>query len=194
MEGEVIEAGEQLDPDLAAFRPNDLARQFAEGEREIDREVGNAVLRAHRQGEILLELKRRIPHGEFEQWCDRHLPVKDRQRQKYMQLAKAHSRAGLANQASINAALGYVRVKDGNGGGGQEGAGSASPVPAVEYIQVVDPETGDVELIRATRSEGETTIARFYNAGAAVVVKGEELRPSELHADICQDALARRRL
>ena len=58
------------------------------------------------QGNRLMEIKERLPHGEFEGWCDMHLPVKARQRQKWMAIAKAYSSAHLP-AVSINQALGY---------------------------------------------------------------------------------------
>ncbi len=50
-----------------------------------------------------------MPHGQFESWCDENLPVKARQRQKWMARAKAYCNAPLPD-TTIDEALGYKQL------------------------------------------------------------------------------------
>ena len=70
----------------------------------------DSVRFAWEQGCRLLEIKDILPHGQFEGWCDMHLPVKARQRRKWMMLAKRYSSTVLP-PLSINEALGYEEPK-----------------------------------------------------------------------------------
>ena len=87
-------------------RSNSLAHAAG----EINAAENSGVIAAWEQGKRLLAIKAHpdMKHGQFEAWCDAHLVVKERQRQKYIALAKAHSSALLIPaDLTINQALGY---------------------------------------------------------------------------------------
>lgn len=66
--------------------------------------AADAVTHAIKAGEMLIEAKAGLDHGEFIPWVDRNCRFKRRQAQNYMRVAKAH-RDALLPAESINAAL-----------------------------------------------------------------------------------------
>ena len=65
-----------------------LAAEIAVEHEAAQRYAGKAIEHAKRAGELLEQVKERLPHGEFLPWIDNNLDVSRRQAQRYMRAAK----------------------------------------------------------------------------------------------------------
>ena len=61
---------------------------------------------------IVAKVDNNLPHGQFESWCDEHLPVESSQRRKWMILAKRYRAITFCPMIiTIDEALGYKEPK-----------------------------------------------------------------------------------
>ena len=65
-----------------------LAAEINAADQSVRQAVSNAVVHAMRAGELLAEVKRRLPHGEFIAWAEQHCTFGLRTAQLYMRLAR----------------------------------------------------------------------------------------------------------
>ena len=91
-----------------AVRLDELEAAFIEACDEFHK---HAITWVWNQGVRLLGIKKVLPHGQFESWCDAHLPVKQPQRTKWMKLAKDYPNNDLPADMTIDVALGYTKPK-----------------------------------------------------------------------------------
>jgi hypothetical protein len=70
---------------------DDLARQIATEHEAAERAFGSALQHAIRCGELLIEAKTKIGHGEWIPWLAIHARVGERTAQAYMQVARRKS-------------------------------------------------------------------------------------------------------
>lgn len=92
----------------------DLFEYINMREVEIQAHMSVMLTKAVESGLDLIELKERLPHGEFELECEKHCVLKERQRQDYMRVAKNQDRLPKARSSalSISAALQYLSAPD----------------------------------------------------------------------------------
>ena len=92
---------------MTATHPPSIAPIVAEHEAAQDA-ARSAVLHAIRCGELLIEAKDSMPHGQFGSFC-RQLPFAERTARAYMQLARLdeEKRQRVADSMSLRAALRY---------------------------------------------------------------------------------------
>lgn len=88
----------------------ELAAQANEGHRLALTMASEAVRGAVRVGRLLLEAKRRLPHGAFGPWLTEHWEQTDRQARRYMRLADS---SGL--QGELENGHECVRFQEGQG-------------------------------------------------------------------------------
>jgi len=86
---------------LPTIRPLDrLARCINEQQAQIEAHARNMLFFAKVAGELLIEVKEQLPHGQFKAWVEANCRVSYRMAMKYMRVAK------LASQGNFDAALG----------------------------------------------------------------------------------------
>jgi len=66
----------------------DLAASISEEHEQAERALRDGLLHAIRAGELLLEAKREVAHGEWENWLQANVPFQPRTARAYMQLAR----------------------------------------------------------------------------------------------------------
>ena len=83
-------------------------------EVEIQAHMGVMLSKAVESGLDLIELKERIPHGEFEKECEKHCVLKVTQRKDYMRIAKNQDKLPKSRSSglSIVSALQYLSSPD----------------------------------------------------------------------------------
>jgi hypothetical protein len=99
-------------------RPEDVApsskpvRSDEEMAREINTEHGhvetykrNTIQHAIRCGEMLLEMKRRVGHGNWLAWVEEHFEASERTARNYMEIAKSAAVADLHDDTTMRSAL-----------------------------------------------------------------------------------------
>lgn len=104
----------------------DEAQTLAETVKES---ATTAVVKARRAGELLIEAKRRVGHGGWQDWIGEHLPgVSQETVCRYMRLAANLSRvtdlASLGSLTSAYRAVGILPERSGNGQGGDRQTGA----------------------------------------------------------------------
>ena len=75
------------DPSQQAIVP-DLARQINQAHRQCERAAQSAVGHAVRCGELLLQAKAAVPHGEWLPWLAANCECSERTAQTYMRIAR----------------------------------------------------------------------------------------------------------
>ena len=91
---------------------NEPARGDEELAREINTEHGyvethkrNTIQHAIRCGELLLEMKQRVGHGNWLTWLDEHFHASERTARNYIQIAKSAAVADLHDDTTMRSAL-----------------------------------------------------------------------------------------
>ena len=86
-----------------------LAQAINAEHRQAHAEAQSALEKARRCGELLLQAKSAVPHGQWLPWIEEHLEFGTRQAQKYLRLAEGWDRLPNTNSnshlPSIDAAL-----------------------------------------------------------------------------------------
>ncbi len=90
----------------------DLVRTDDELAREINTEHGhveaykhNTIQHAIRCGELLLEMKQRVGHGNWLAWVEEHFEASERTARNYMEIAKSAAVADLKDDTTMRSAL-----------------------------------------------------------------------------------------
>lgn len=78
----------QLQRRERAISLTDLAASISEEHEQAERALRDGLLHAIRAGELLLEAKREVAHGEWESWLQANVPFQPRRARAYMQLAR----------------------------------------------------------------------------------------------------------
>jgi hypothetical protein len=103
-----------------------------------------SVTHAMEVGDLLIEAKRRVGHGNFEAWLGTHCQLSFRTARRYMGMAKDRAKieaqlaTKTANLADLNAQRLLTDQSGGGGGNGGSGGsgGSGQRTPAGEYDQL----------------------------------------------------------
>ncbi|WP_170834585.1 BRO family protein [Magnetospirillum fulvum] len=91
---------------VPTIRPLDrLARCINEQQAQIEANARNMLFFAKVAGELLIEVKKQLPHGQFKAWIEVNTKVSYRQAAKYMQIAKSAPQGTFDPGMGINAFL-----------------------------------------------------------------------------------------
>lgn len=103
---ELVVASDHRDLDV-------LATEIREEHEQATHAFRRAVQHAVRCGELLEEVKARMPHGAWLPWLDEHFPASRRTAQGYMRLARSQDAQGIAH-LGIAGALRKLSVAPGS--------------------------------------------------------------------------------
>lgn len=121
------------------------------------REAGNeAMERAFRVGEMLLQVKARLPHGTFMSWVEHNLECSDRMARNLLRIAKTATRCHFDADTSIRAALKQI---EGPNVRGTQGTGENEWYTPDEHLELVRQVLGTIELDPAS-SENANRIVK----------------------------------
>jgi len=109
-----VTVGEQFNAPAADAKGPGFRREAERINAEHDAVVGaerEALLHAIRAGQLLLDVKRRVPHGDFLAWVGANCRFKVRTAQLYMALARElSSKCATVSHLGLRDALALVRV------------------------------------------------------------------------------------
>ncbi len=136
----------------------DLVRPDKDLTREINTEHGHVETNKHktiqhaiRCGELLLEMKQRVGHGNWLVWVEEHFEASERTARNYMEIAKSAAVADLKDDTTMRSALRALaapsQAKRAPRDEPQEAqAGSAlapAPIPIEDAERILDAEVVD---------------------------------------------------
>jgi hypothetical protein len=94
--------GSVTDP---ALTNDDLTREINAEHGHVERYKRNTIRHAIRCGELLLEMKQRVGHGNWLAWVDEHFEASERTARNYMEIAKSAAVADLSEDTTMRSAL-----------------------------------------------------------------------------------------
>jgi hypothetical protein len=96
-----------LDADVGVLLRNDgdLAREINVEHGHVETYKQNTIQHAIRCGELLLEMKRRVGHGNWLAWLGEHFEASERTARNYMEIAKSAAVADLKDETTMRSAL-----------------------------------------------------------------------------------------
>jgi hypothetical protein len=83
----------------------DLAREINTEHGQVETYKRNTVQHAIRCGDLLLEMKRRVGHGNWLAWLGEHFEASERTARNYMEIAKSAAVADLRDDTTMRSAL-----------------------------------------------------------------------------------------
>jgi DUF3102 family protein len=83
----------------------EIAREINTEHRRVETHKRNTIQHAIRCGELLLEVKRRVGHGNWLAWVAEHFEASERTARNYMEIAKSAAVADLSDDATMRSAL-----------------------------------------------------------------------------------------
>jgi hypothetical protein len=128
---------------LAAVESSPLDALAVEIGREVqaaEADFQSAVTHAIRAGELLIEARRQVHHGEWEDWVDANFPGSLRKAQGYMRLARKARSAMRFAHLGIGGAL--DKLSEPSVG---DGRSNRTPTPDPETDTPSEPASGGVE-------------------------------------------------
>jgi Protein of unknown function (DUF3102) len=84
---------------------DDLAREINTEHGYVETHKHNTIKHAIRCGELLLEMKQRVGHGNWLAWVDEHFEASERTARNYMEIAKSAAVADLSDDTTMRSAL-----------------------------------------------------------------------------------------
>jgi hypothetical protein len=88
-----------------ALTNDDLAREINAEHGHVERYKRNTIKHAIRCGELLLEMKQRVGHGNWLTWVEEHFEASERTARNYMEIAKSAAAADLSEETTMRSAL-----------------------------------------------------------------------------------------
>jgi hypothetical protein len=97
----------ELDADVGEYlrTDDDLAREINTEHGHVEAYKRNTIQHAIRCGELLLEMKRRVGHGNWLAWVQEHFEASERTARNYMEIAKSAAVADLGDDSTMRSAL-----------------------------------------------------------------------------------------
>ncbi len=89
----------------AARTNDDLAREINTEHGHVERYKRSTIKHAIRCGELLLEMKQRVGHGNWLAWVEEHFEASERTARNYMEIAKSAAAADLSDATTMRSAL-----------------------------------------------------------------------------------------
>ncbi len=84
---------------------DDLAREINAEHGHVETHKHNTIRHAIRCGELLLEMKQRVGHGNWLAWVQEHFEASERTARNYMEIAKSAAVADLKDDTTMRSAL-----------------------------------------------------------------------------------------
>jgi hypothetical protein len=84
---------------------DDLACEINTEHGHVETHKRSAIKHAIRCGELLLEMKQRVGHGNWLAWVDEHFEASERTARNYMEIAKSAAVADLSDATTMRSAL-----------------------------------------------------------------------------------------
>ncbi len=89
----------------ATLTNDDLAREINTEHGHVEAYKRNTIKHAIRCGELLLEMKQRLGHGNWLAWVEEHFEASERTARNYMEIAKSAAAADLSDATTMRSAL-----------------------------------------------------------------------------------------
>lgn len=83
----------------------EIAREINTEHGQVETHKRNTIQHAIRCGELLLEMKRRVGHGNWLAWVAEHFEASERTARNYMEIAKSAAVADLSDDTTMRSAL-----------------------------------------------------------------------------------------
>ncbi len=96
---DIVPSGEPVRSD------EELAREINAEHGHVETYKRNTIQHAIRCGELLLEMKRRVGHGNWLAWVGEHFEASERTARNYMEIAKSAAAADLRDDTTMRSAL-----------------------------------------------------------------------------------------
>ncbi|HEV3321205.1 MAG TPA: DUF3102 domain-containing protein [Solirubrobacteraceae bacterium] len=84
---------------------DDLAREINTEHGHVETHKHKTIRHAVRCGELLLEMKQRVGHGNWLTWVEEHFEASERTARNYMEIAKSAAVADLSDSTTMRSAL-----------------------------------------------------------------------------------------
>jgi Protein of unknown function (DUF3102) len=84
---------------------DDLAREINTEHGHVEKHKHSTIQHAIRCGELLLEMKQRVGHGNWLAWVEEHFEASERTARNYMEIAKSAAVADLKDDTTMRSAL-----------------------------------------------------------------------------------------
>jgi hypothetical protein len=84
---------------------DDLVREINAEHCQVETYKHNTIQHAIRCGELLLEMKQRVGHGNWLAWVEEHFEASERTARNYMEIAKSAAVADLHSETTMRSAL-----------------------------------------------------------------------------------------
>jgi hypothetical protein len=84
---------------------DDLAREINTEHGHVEAHKHKTIEHAIRCGELLLEMKQRVGHGNWLAWVEEHFEASERTARNYMEIAKSAAVADLSDEPTMRSAL-----------------------------------------------------------------------------------------
>jgi len=95
-----------LGPSSESVRDDEeITREINTEHRQVETHKRNTIQHAIRCGELLLEMKRRVGHGNWLAWVGEHFEASERTARNYMEIAKSAAVADLSDDTTMRSAL-----------------------------------------------------------------------------------------
>jgi vacuolar-type H+-ATPase subunit D/Vma8 len=117
-----------LDVDVSVLlrTDDDLAREINSEHGHVEMYKHNTIQHAIRCGELLLEMKQRVGHGNWLAWVHEHFEASERTARNYMEIAKSAAVADLKDDTTMRSALRALASRS---------RSKARTIPGVEVVQ-----------------------------------------------------------
>ena len=142
---ELAPSGEPLRSD------EDLVREINTEHGHVETHKRNTVQHAIRCGELLLEMKRRVGHGNWLAWVGEHFDASERTARNYMEIAKSAAVADLSDDTTMRSALRALTSRSQAKEPKSEQA-SRMPTNGCPTIEDDEPHIPDAEVIEVPRA------------------------------------------
>lgn len=133
---------------------DDLARAINTEHGQVETHKHNTIKHAIRCGELLLEMKQRVAHGNWLAWVEEHFEASERTARNYMEIAKSAAVADLSDETTMRSALRALASRSESKAPKLEpNEAPASLVLANGHIPIEDDERiPDAELVEKPRA------------------------------------------
>jgi hypothetical protein len=137
-----------------ALTDDDLARKINAEHGHVETHKRNTIRHATRCGEMLLEMKQRVGHGNWLAWIEEHFEASERTARNYMELAKSAAVADLSDDTTMRSALRTLSSRAESKASKLESkATQATSAPSNGHIPIEDEErVTDAEVLEVPRA------------------------------------------
>ena len=132
---------------------DDLAREINAEHGHVETYKRNTIKHAIRCGELLLEMKQRVGHGNWLAWVEEHFEASERTARNYMEIAKSAAVADLSDDTTMRSALRALASRSGSRAVGLEPEDKQTSGAHNGHIQIGgDERISDAEVSEVPRA------------------------------------------